>query len=84
MSVPIILYATASLGITNYKWRMNGSEVEEVYFGVREDCHTLNIGLNENCTDIEIFQYNTLVNDGKKFNNQCETLTCVINNYDVL
>jgi hypothetical protein len=55
----------AILGITSYKWVLDGRAVDEVYLGVREDCHTLNIGLNENCTDIEVYQYSTFENDGK-------------------
>ena len=38
--------------------------MDEVYIGVREDCHTLNVGLNENCTDIEVYQYSTFEDDG--------------------
>lgn len=64
LPVGICLYI-AILGFTNYKWLLEGREVNEVYFGVREDCHTLNVGLNENCTDIEVFQYNSFENDGK-------------------
>lgn len=65
LTIAICLYVLAILGFTSYKWVLDGREVDEVYFGVREDCHTLNVGLNENCTDIEVFQYSSFENDGK-------------------
>lgn len=52
--------------------------MDEVYIGVREDCHTLNVGLNENCTDIEVYQYSTYEDDGKVLALQCDTLALTI------
>ena len=53
--------------LSDYKWFMNESGIPEVYFGVREDCHTLNIGANQNCSDIDVFQYSSLENEGKLY-----------------
>ena len=64
----LVFVCVAILGFTNYQWVQDGRAVDEVYFGVREDCHTLNIGLNENCTDVEVFQYNSFETDGKAIN----------------
>ena len=63
-----ICLCIAILGLTSYKWVLDGRFVDEVYFGVREDCHTLNVGLNENCTDVEVFQYSGFESDGKVVN----------------
>lgn len=56
---------------------LDGRAVDEVYVGVREDCYTLNVGLNENCTDIEVYQYSTFEDDGKAAI-QCDTLVLTI------
>ena len=64
----LILLFIAILAITDYKWFLDGRAIDMVYFGVREDCHTLHVGLNENCSDVEVFQYSSFEDKGEVIN----------------
>ena len=52
------------LQFTDYFWYVDGTPVDVVYYGVKDDCFTINIGLNQNCTDLEMFQFSIYENGG--------------------
>lgn len=59
-----LIVIAAVTQFSDYQWQRNGTHVQVVYHNPILNCLSLNIGLNESCSEVEVYQYNDIENEG--------------------
>lgn len=63
------IYLLALTLLSDYKWFVNGTQVDVVFQNPTQGCLSLNPGVNESCTDLQVYQYNRVESKGNEMEN---------------